>query len=45
MEGLIIILGGAGFVALIYKIWINTKAGKKNGLPIYSIKKVSRELS
>ena len=43
MEGLIIILGGAGFVALIYNIWISTKAGK-NGLPIYSIKKVSREL-
>lgn len=29
MEGLIIILGGAGFVALIYNIWISTKAGKK----------------
>ena len=29
MEGLIIILGGAGFVALIYNIWISTKTGKK----------------
>lgn len=29
MDGLIIILGGAGVIALAYSIWINTKSGKR----------------
>lgn len=29
MDGLLIILGGAGVIALAYNIWISTKAGKK----------------
>lgn len=29
MDGLIIVLGGAGVIALAYSIWINTKSGKK----------------
>lgn len=29
MDGLIIVLGGAGVIALAYSIWINTKSGKR----------------
>lgn len=29
MEGLIIILGGSGALALVFAIWLNTRKGKK----------------